>query len=290
LASTSLSLTLGVYGLLRYNSYLCQVQRQFTDQLGRTITINYPPKRIVSIVPSQTELLFDLGLDEEVIGITKFCIHPIEKFATKTKIGGTKKLLIDKIIALKPDLIIGNKEENTQGEIEVLMQDFPVWMSDSYNLEDAIKTISQIGELVNRAPEAAYLNHLIYAGFTDLQRLALQKNINQRVAYLIWKDPYLAAGKNTFIDDILTKIGLVNVVTTTRYPEIELLQLPNATCELVLLSSEPYPFKDKHVREIQSILPNVKVMLVDGEMFSWYGSRLVKAVGYLFQLQNEFNQ
>lgn len=266
------------------------MQKVFTDQLGRTITMNYPPKRIVSIVPSQTELLFDLGLDDEVIGITKFCIHPIAKFAAKTKIGGTKKLLIEKIRDLKPDLIIGNKEENTQHEVELLMQEFPVWMSDINNLEEAMTTIAQIGELVNREPEAAYLNHLINAGFKDLQTLALTKNINQSVAYLIWKDPYMLAGQQTFIDDILRKIGLNNVIKQKRYPELTLEELETKNCELVLLSSEPYPFKQKHIDEIQNALPNAKVMLVDGEMFSWYGSRLVKAVGYLFELQDQLKK
>jgi ABC-type Fe3+-hydroxamate transport system substrate-binding protein len=263
------------------------MQRTFTDQLGNEIIINYPPKRIVSIVPSQTELLFDLGLDEEVIGITKFCIHPIEKFASKTKIGGTKKLLIEKIRDLKPDLIIGNKEENTQSEIEELMQEFPVWMSDIHNLEEAMKTITEIGELVNREPEAAYLNHLIHAGFTDLQTLAVTKNIHQSVAYLIWKDPYMFAGQHTFIDDILRKIGLNNVIEQSRYPELTLLELVTLNPQLVFLSSEPYPFKEKHIKEIESALPNAKVKLVDGEMFSWYGSRLVKAVNYLFHLQDD---
>lgn len=263
------------------------MQKTVKDQLGNDVTFNYPPKRIVSIVPSQTELLFDLGLDDEVVGITKFCIHPIEKFAAKTKIGGTKKLLIEKIRDLKPDLIIGNKEENTQGEVELLMQEFPVWMSDIYNLEDAVKTITQIGELVNREPEAAYLNHLIHVGFTDLQTLAVEKSINQSVAYLIWKDPYMFAGRDTFIDDILRKIGLQNVVEQSRYPELNLSQLQTLNPQLIFLSSEPYPFKQKHIVEIQSVLPNAKVMLVDGEMFSWYGSRLVKAVNYLFHLQEE---
>ena len=263
------------------------MQKTFTDQLGRMIAINYPPKRIVSLVPSQTELLFDLGLNDEIIGITKFCIHPIEKFATRTKVGGTKKLKLDVIRSLNPDLIIGNKEENTKSEIEELIEEFPVWMSDIENLEDSMKAIQQIGELVDRTPEAAYLNHLIKAGFTDLQALSLSKNINQTVAYLIWKDPYLFAGRDTFIDDILRKIGLTNVVTQSRYPELTLAALKNTHCELIFLSSEPYPFKEQHIAEIKSALPNAKVMLVDGEMFSWYGSRLVKSVGYLFNLQEE---
>jgi len=263
------------------------MQKSFTDQLGNQIEVNFPPQRIVSLVPSQTELLFDLGLDEQVVGITKFCIHPIEKFAAKAKIGGTKKLLIEKIRDLKPDLIIGNKEENSKADIELLQQEFPVWMSDIYTLDDAMQTITDIGNLVDRQPEAAYLNHLISAGFRDLQVLALEKEINKTAAYVIWKDPYMVAGRNTFINDVLQKIGLRNVIVQSRYPEIDIRQLKAENCDLVFLSSEPYPFKEKHIEEIQSALPNTKVILVDGEMFSWYGSRLVKAVQYFFEFQNQ---
>ena len=263
------------------------MQRSFTDQLNREILINYPPKRIVSLVPSQTELLFELGLDQEIIGLTKFCIHPIEKFAERTKIGGTKKLNIQLIRDLNPDLIIGNKEENEQSQIEELMEDYPVWMSDIYTLEDAKKTIAQIGELVDRQPEASYLNHLISAGFNDLQTLAVQNGINKKVAYLIWKKPYMLAGRDTFIDNILALNGLSNVIKEKRYPEIELNELAQLKPDLIFLSSEPYPFKEAHLEEISAVIPGAKVMLVDGEMFSWYGSRLVKAVQYLFQLQKE---
>ncbi|TCC89990.1 cobalamin-binding protein [Pedobacter hiemivivus] len=263
------------------------MKRSFTDQLNRNIEINFPPKRIISLVPSQTELLFDLGLDKEIVGLTKFCIHPIEKFAERTKVGGTKKLNIDLIRSLKPDLIIGNKEENEQKQIEMLMAEFSVWMSDIYTLEDAKKTILHIGELVDRQPEAAYLNHLINAGFNDLQTLALQQGIDKKVAYLIWKDPYMLAGRNTFIDDILALNGLQNVIKQSRYPELELEALVDLKPDLIFLSSEPYPFKQKHLEEIRTLIPDAKVMLVDGEMFSWYGSRLVKAVQYLFQLQKE---
>jgi ABC-type Fe3+-hydroxamate transport system substrate-binding protein len=263
------------------------MQKSFTDQMGREITINFPPKRIISIVPSQTELLFDLGLDREIIGLTKFCIHPIEKFAERTKVGGTKKLNIDLIKDLKPDLIIGNKEENTQSDIEELSEYFPVWMSDIFTLDDAMKTIGEIGALVNREPEASYLNHLISAGFNDLKTLALQHRIDKKIAYLIWRKPYMAAGKNTFIDDILLTNGMTNMIKQERYPTITLDELKTLNCELILLSSEPYPFGEKHIEEIQAVIPDAKIMLVDGEMFSWYGSRLVKAVQYFFEFQKE---
>lgn len=264
------------------------MQRSFTDQLGREIAINYPPKRIISLVPSQTELLFDLGLDLEIVGITKFCIHPIDKFASRTKIGGTKKLDLDTIRNLKPDLIIGNKEENLQSDIELLMEEFPVWMSDINNLEEAMLTINEIGTLVNRAPEASYLNHLIDAGFRDLQTLAKTAPFGGLgAAYFIWRKPYMVAGRNTFIDDILRKIGLNNVIEEVRYPEVTLSALQLLKPDFVFLSSEPYPFAQKHIEEMQNELPNAKIILVDGEMFSWYGSRLVKAVQYFFEFQKE---
>ncbi|KQM78591.1 iron ABC transporter [Pedobacter sp. Leaf216] len=263
------------------------MQKSFTDQMAREITINFPPKRIISIVPSQTELLFDLGLDQEIIGLTKFCIHPIDKFAKRIKVGGTKKLNIDLIKDLKPDLIIGNKEENTQSDIEELAEDFPVWMSDIFTLEDAIKTIAEVGALVDREPEAAYLNHLISAGFNDLKTLALQYGIDKKVAYLIWRKPYMVAGKNTYIDDILLINGMTNVIKQDRYPSVTLEELKALNCELILLSSEPYPFGEKHMQEIKEAIPNAKIILVDGEMFSWYGSRLVKAVQYFFEFQKQ---
>ncbi|MCJ0742920.1 ABC transporter substrate-binding protein [Pedobacter montanisoli] len=263
------------------------MQKSFTDQLGHAININYPPKRIVSLVPSQTELLFDLGLNDEVVGITKFCIHPIEKFASTPKVGGTKKLKIDEIRALKPDLIIGNKEENTREDIEQLMHEFPVWMSDIYTLEDALTTITEIGELVNRQPEASYLNYLIKNGFTDLQGLAAQYAISLNTLYLIWRNPYMAAGKHTFIDDILTKIGLINAVKEQRYPELSIDEIKTLAPQMIFLSSEPYPFKQQHIDELAVELPHTKVILVDGEMFSWYGSRLVKSVQYFFDFLQE---
>jgi ABC-type Fe3+-hydroxamate transport system substrate-binding protein len=261
--------------------------KSFKDQLGNQIQINFPPKRIVSLVPSQTELLFDLGLNEQIVGLTKFCIHPIEKFAAKQKVGGTKKLNLKVIRDLKPDLIIGNKEENSKVDIETLQKEFPVWMSDIYTLEDAGRTIDDIGTLIDRRPEANYLNHLITAGFRDLQTLALQRGINKTAAYVIWKEPYMFAGRNTFIHDVLTKIGLRNIITQSRYPAIDLSLLVELDPDFVFLSSEPYPFKQKHIEEIAKVLPQAKVLLVDGEMFSWYGSRLVKAVQYFFDFQRQ---
>src|SRR4051812_11307667 len=121
---------------------------RFTDQMGNAVELEGPPSRIVSLVPSQTELLFYLGLDKEVAGITKFCIHPAEMFHSKPRVGGTKKYDFEKIRQLAPDLIIGNKEENEQKQVEELQKLYPVWMSDIRNLADALQMIRSVGELV----------------------------------------------------------------------------------------------------------------------------------------------
>lgn len=256
-------------------------KRTFTDQMGRLISFSYPPQRIISLVPSQTELLFDLGLDTEIIGITKFCIHPREKFKRSTKIGGTKMLDLRKIRELKPDLIIGNKEENDRAQIEELMKEFPVWMSDIQVLPEAIDMIRQIGELTGRLEKAAVIADDVNEQFLKLEKI----HKPYRTAYFIWKDPYMLAGKQTFIDDILSRGGFENAISEDRYPEISADQLKNLNPECIFLSSEPYPFKDEHVKEIKSICPDARVSIVDGEMFSWYGSRLLLSPAYLRSLR-----
>jgi ABC-type Fe3+-hydroxamate transport system substrate-binding protein len=248
-----------------------------TDQLGRTISLREKPTRIISLVPSQTELLYDLGLDEEVVGITKFCVHPKEWFQSKTRVGGTKKIDFEKIKSLQPDLIIGNKEENEEEQIRELMKHYLVWMSDIKTLEDALDMINRIGELVVKKDKALELIRDIKINFQSL----LPYSLFPSTAYLIWREPIMTVGTDTFIHDMLKRCGFKNVFTDKkRYPEVSEKELQDANPNLILLSSEPYPFKEKHIAAFQSLCPDAKVMTVDGEMFSWYGSRLLKAPGY----------
>lgn len=260
--------------------------QEFTDQMGRMISVNYPPKRIISIVPSQTELLFELGLDAEILGITKFCIHPASKFRSTTKIGGTKKLNLERIRELKPDLIIGNKEENEESQIKELIKEFPVWMSDISVLGDALKMITDIGSLTGTSVKANLIVQDILEGFRSLEPVSGGK---KTAAYFIWKDPYMVAGKNTFIDDILARAGFDNFLQISRYPELTDQQISELKPDIILLSSEPYPFKSLHVNEMKKICPKAKVIVVDGEMFSWYGSRLLHTPSYLKNLRNIIN-
>jgi ABC-type Fe3+-hydroxamate transport system substrate-binding protein len=247
------------------------------------------PERIISVVPSQTELLFDLGLDKEVIGITRFCIHPQKWFKEKPKIGGTKKLNIDKIISMCPDLIIANKEENTKEDIEILKQHFPVWISDIYSLEDALKMIAAIGELTEKKEKAAAIIQTIKTEFALLDNEFKNKKYI-RTAYFIWYNPMMAAAKCTFIDDMLNKCKFENAFADkNRYPKIAEHQLQEVNPELILLSSEPFPFKEKHIAYFKEICPNTIIKLVDGELFSWYGSRLMYSAKYFKQLREEID-
>jgi ABC-type Fe3+-hydroxamate transport system substrate-binding protein len=252
----------------------------FYDQLNREIKLAGAPKRIISVVPSQTELLFYLGLDKEVVGITKFCLYPEDKFKSTTKIGGTKQLDIAKMKALKPDLVIANKEENERGQIEELATFCPVWISDIYDLDGAVDMIERVGVLVGRGEEAKALSWEIQQRFNTLSATPL----NLRAAYFIWRKPYMVAGKNTFIDSMLQKCGLTNAFDLQRYPEVSAAMLADANPDVILLSSEPYPFKEKHIAEFKAILPSATIKLVDGELFSWYGSRLLYAPEYFKEL------
>lgn len=272
-----------------------------TDQLGREVQFLFPLQRIVSTVPSQTEFLFDLGLDDEISGITKFCVHPKNKFKEKIKIGGTKNLNLEKIKSLKPDLIIANKEENEETQIQELMSLYPVWISDVKTLDDAYKMMGKVGEMVGKKEKSAAIISQIKGNFSkridkkniqtppiELIQTLPKLKINcqsHSAAYLIWQNPYMTVGTDTFINAMLEVAGFKNVIVNkSRYPEINVEELIEMSPQYILLSSEPFPFKQKHIEELQKKVPASKVLLVDGEMFSWYGSRLLKAASYFEQL------
>ncbi|QQS30621.1 MAG: ABC transporter substrate-binding protein [Sphingobacteriales bacterium] len=264
------------------------MQTFVADQMGREVFFNIPPRRIVSLVPSQTELLNYLGLDEEVVGITKFCIHPGSWLKTKTKVGGTKNFSLEKIIQLNPDLVIGNKEENILEGISILEKKVPVWMSDISNLSEALWMIRTIGNITCQSEKANELATKIEAEASVLSKS--EKKF--RVLYLIWQNPFMAAGHQTFINDLLTNVcGFENALPPelTRYPQLSENDMKTCRPDLVLLSSEPYPFKQKHIPAIQMILPHTRILPVNGEMFSWYGSRLLLAIPFFHQLIADIN-
>lgn len=253
-------------------------ERVFIDQMERRVEVVQSPSRIVSLVPSQTELLHYLGLDNNVVGITKFCIHPAEWFNSKQRIGGTKKLKIQEIIDLKPDLIIGNKEENTEEDILALSEIDPVWMSNVNSVEDAFSMIEEIGKLTNTYTKANQLTQELREKFQEISTVGR----NKKVLYCIWENPTMVAGIETYIHSVLSSIGFVNEMKLPRYPTISDFDTLNP--DLVFLSSEPFPFSESQVKKYQEIFPAAEVRLVDGEMFSWYGSRMLEAIAYFEKL------
>lgn len=235
-------------------------------------------------MPSQTELLHALGLSDKIVGITKFCIHPRPWVDAVTKIGGTKKLRHADIAALSPDLIVANKEENTREDIEKLRDNYPVWTSDINSWNDATEMIVLLGEICGRKEEGQEMVAAINSKFNFRHSLP-------PTAYLIWNQPLMAVGSGTFIHAMMEKCGFVNAFSnTTRYPETTAFELLEKGVELLLLSSEPFPFAAKHKEALQRELPGVRIVLVDGEMFSWYGNRMLMAADYMQDLITQLSK
>jgi iron complex transport system substrate-binding protein len=251
------------------------------DQIGTSHSFESSPKRIISLVPSQTELLYDLGLEDRIVGITKFCVHPYHFKSTKKIVGGTKKVHYDRIRLLEPDIIICNKEENTQEIVEELRKICTVWVTNIATIEDNFQMITDFGQIFDQRTEARKWNDKLAFALSDFKNFIKDIPV-KKVAYFIWKNPYMVAGSGTFIDELLKLNHFQNYFASKeRYPEIELEKMDEeGDLDLILLSSEPFPFKAEDGYEIASCTRNGKAILVDGEMFSWHGSRLLKAFDY----------
>jgi ABC-type Fe3+-hydroxamate transport system substrate-binding protein len=253
----------------------------------KTNNTTIAPQRIVCLVPSLTELVVNLGAGAELVGCTKFCIHPATVKQTCTVVGGTKNVNITKVHALKPDLIIANKEENTQAQIHALQQYYTVHITNVNTYNDALVMIAQIGNVLHKQANAqALINTLTH----------LQTNYHYastvRVAYLMWNNPYMLAANNTFIHSMLALAGFTNVFAMQeRYPIVALEDIIMAEPQFILLSSEPFPFKQKHINALQSQVPEgMRVVGVNGELFSWYGNRLTQSFEYFNTLQDTLHK
>jgi ABC-type Fe3+-hydroxamate transport system substrate-binding protein len=256
---------------------------QLTDQAGKIIRLDHLPTKIISVVPSQTELLSWFGLDQEVIGITKFCVHPAHWHKEKTKIGGTKKLDIDRIRALQPDLVIANKEENLRAEIEAIEKFCPCYVSDVRDRASAYEMIHDLGQLLGKASGALSIVNEISEQF---EKLNVRKKY--RAAYLVWNDPLMTVGGDSFINDMMQSAGFENVFANeSRYPQVTKEIILSKNIELLLLSTEPFPFSQKHIEFFKKEFPTTRILLVDGEIFSWYGNRMLLAPSYFNGLQEQ---
>lgn len=259
----------------------------YTDQTGRTTELTHRPERIISLVPSQTELLYHLELDDTVAGITRFCTHPVHWKQTKKIIGGTKDINQDLILSLNPDLILAAKEENIKEQVEALAEDFPVWVSDVTDLDSANEMIRQVGAMTGTEAAASKIIGKVESNFSNLP----QPTGPIPAAYLIWRKPYMTIGGDTFIHHIMEQAGFANVFgNSKRYPAVDVAMLSQSGCKVVLLSSEPFPFREKHVAELKEQLPGIFPLLVDGTMFSWYGSRLQQVPFYLQALRKQVSE
>lgn len=261
------------------------------DQLGTPHTFETSPKRIVSLVPSQTELLYDLGQESKIVGITKFCVHPYHFKSTKKLVGGTKKVNYEKIRLLNPDIIICNKEENTKEIVEELSEICPVWVTNIITVEDNFQMITDFGQLFNCRTEAQKWNDKLAFALSDFINFIKDTPI-RKVAYFIWKKPYMVAGSDNFINELLKLNHFKNIYDDKgRYPEVAIEEIvQEGDPDFIFLSSEPYPFKKKDGYEISNYTEKAQTILVDGEMFSWYGSRLLKAFVYFKLLHRKLEK
>jgi len=251
---------------------------EIRDQLQRSIHLEETPKRIVSLVPSQTELLVDLGLEDRIVGLTKFCVHPAYLRKEKTIVGGTKQVNFGEIKALNPDIILCNKEENTREIVERLASDYVLHLSDIADLEDTYELIEQYGDIFDVVEEAKKLISDIKSEKHDFEEYIRRQPV-KKVAYFIWRKPWMVAGGGTFIDYLLGLNNMKNVYgDQDRYPVVDLKELKET--DWILLSSEPFPFQLKHKQELENELGKIPIKFIDGEFFSWYGSRLLKAFRY----------
>lgn len=240
------------------------------DQMGRVHEFDRVPSRIVSLVPSITELLCDLGLEDLVVGCTKFCVHPPHLRSRQNNIGGTKNPRIEKIRKLMPDLILANKEENRREDVVQLREAAPVWVSDVAELAAGEDLIERLAVLFDR--------RIAGKEIIEANRHRLSENCvggGVRALYLIWRDPFMGAGEDTFIHSVMERVGFENVLRgRNRYPTLERAEVESLRPQVILLSSEPYPFTPSHLEELRALFPFAELKLVNGEFFSWYGSRI----------------
>lgn len=264
-------------------SFINLILMQITDQLGRTLIFTQSPITVVSTVPSITEFLCDLGLEEKIIGITKFCIYPESVFRSKERIGGTKTLKVDRILELAPDLIIANKEENTKDQIEELAEHLNIYVSDVFDIQTNEEMMDAIAKIFDKAKEVKVLKEQI----NNNQNLLLNYKFPLlKAMYIIWQNPIMSVGGDTFIHYMMETAGFQNVLhKNKRYPSLKAEQLRAYKPDILLLSSEPFPFSEKHIQFFRDLLPNTKIELVDGSFFSWYGSRVARAFEYFISLR-----
>jgi ABC-type Fe3+-hydroxamate transport system substrate-binding protein len=259
---------------------------QWSDALGKPHGRYSGSPRIVSLVPSLTELLVALDLAEALVGRTGFCIHPRQVVRRIPKLGGTKGFRIDKLRELKPTHVLVNIDENRREEVEALADFVPhLIVTHPLTVGDNLDLYRLLGGVFGREQRAEVLCDAFEREWAALNVLAAGL-ARQQVVYLIWREPWLSVARDTYISRMLAAAGwdTLPLESPVRYPEIDLPALAG-DAEIVFLSSEPYPFREQHVRQLTKQLPGTRSSLIDGEMVSWYGSRAIHGLKYLRELR-----
>jgi ABC-type Fe3+-hydroxamate transport system substrate-binding protein len=257
----------------------------FIDASGRSLTLDEPPERIVSLVPSLTEALFAFGLKANIAGVTRFCVEPADAMS-KPKVGGTKNVAADAVRALEPDLVLANVEENTRDDVEALIAaGLPVFVTYPRTVAGAIAELRQLSEMTGSAEEAA---PIIDQAERELRCAEAANGFRRplRTFCPIWRSPWMTIGPDTYMHDFLRVCGADNIYggASDRYPAVDLREVGARRPEVVLLPDEPYPFAPKHVPEVIEVLGDVRIYLVDGKSLCWYGPRIGPALAEIQKL------
>ena len=262
---------------------------RLVDAAGTRHAQASPHPRIVSLVPSITELLCDLGLADALVGRTGFCIHPRKAVRAIPKVGGTKDVNLARLRALSPTHVILNVDENRQEDAQALAEFVPTLVvTHPLAPLDNLALYRLIGGIFGREREADDLCEKFQAEYAAL-RAAAAALFPERVLYLIWRNPWMTVSRDTYVSRTLALVKWETVPeeSADRYPQIALDEAELCAASVVLLSSEPYPFREPHLAEVRARLPTARrVVLIDGEMTSWYGSRAIAALSYLLRFRN----
>ncbi len=236
--------------------------------------------RYVSLCPSITETLIDLGVADRLVGITRFCIHPEAVVSRLPKVGGTKDPYLDAIRAAKPDVVFMNAEENRREDHDALSASLRIDVSEPRRVAEVPALLRHFGHVTDRVDVAEARAKELEAGIAAARNQAPKPF---RYAYLIWRKPWMAAGAETYVDDILRLAGGENIFgdSSTRYPEIALSDLSRA--DRVFLADEPFPFTDDHAPEVAAVT-DAEISVISGDDCCWHGVRSIRGVALMQRL------
>lgn len=260
------------------------MRRNFTDPTGRTIEISYPPGRIVSLVPSTTETLYDLGVWDKVAGCTGWCTRPAHAVKGMRRVGGVKRNMNWKRLReIDPELVLANAEEQAPDVLARLCDEFPAWVSVPRTVAEAVAAIRDLSEVLGVPHDGEEIAVRTEMAADEARRLASNRP-GIRVLYLVWREPYMSVSGDTFIHDMLALCGAENVYegAEKRYPEITLEDAAKRGVDLVLLPDEPFRYREEHVGEFEAL--GVEVKLVSGDNVCWPGSRMLEGIRYLSEM------